>query len=134
MEYSVNINSKVIHAQFRGAVSSASLIDNILTMRSDKYFQNGYNLIVNFREAYTPKGYTELAQVAEFVKVTSVVRKTFKMAILVSDTEQLRSAKLYKLLLGHKHVQIFKSIKPAQNWVRQTSAHNDEERVEEDTL
>lgn len=134
MEYSVNTNSKVIHAQFRGAVSSDSLINNILTIRSDKYFQDGYNLIVNFREAYTPKGYMELAQVAEFVKVTSVVRATFKMAILVSDAEQIRSAKLYILLLGQKNVQIFESIKTAQNWVTQPSKYRDEHRGEEDRI
>ncbi|BHH85321.1 hypothetical protein [Desulforhopalus sp. 52FAK] len=134
MEYSVNTNSKVIHAQFRGAVNSDNLINSILTIRSDKYFQDGYNLIVNFREAYPPKGYMEVAQVAEFVKLTSVARATFKMAILVNDAGQTRSAKLYILLTEQENVQIFHSIKTARNWVAQTSESQDGQRVEDYTI
>jgi len=134
MEYSVNSNKKVIHAQFKGPVNSDNLIHHILEIRSDRYFQDGYNLIANFQDAEVPKGYMELARVAEFVKVTSVVRTTFRLAILVADVDQIRSASLYILLSGQKHIQIFQSLETAKDWVTQDGPQQDEQRVEENEI
>ncbi len=121
MEYSIDTVKRTIHAWFTGDVSPDILISDILTLRSDTYFQDGFNVIVDFREANVPKGYMELRQVAEFVKATSVARTTFRMAILVKNAEQIQSANLYKMLVGQKHVQICQGLKKAEEWVSDSS-------------
>lgn len=121
MEYSVDTLKRTIHAWFTGPVSSDTLIPDILTLRADTCFQDGFNVIVDFREAHVPKGYMELRQVAVFVKATSVARTTFRMAILVKNAEQIQSAKLYKMLVGGTCVQICQSIKKAEEWVALSS-------------
>jgi len=94
MEYSIDTLKRTIHAWFTGPVSSDALIPHIQTLRSDTYFQNGFNVIFDFREAHVPQGYMELPQVAEFVKATSVVKNRFRMAILVKNAEQIQSVNL----------------------------------------
>ena len=131
MEYSIDTVKRTIHAWFTGDVSPDILISDILTLRSDKSFQDGFNVIVDFRVAHLPRGYLEMSQVAEFVKATSVARTTFRVAILVKGAEQIRSAKLYKMLVGHKHVQIFKSIKKGEEWVSQAYLQGSTQRIEE---
>jgi hypothetical protein len=94
MEYSIDTVKRTIHAWFTGDVSPDILISDILTLRSDKSFQDGFNVIFDFREAHVPQGYMELPQVAEFVKATSVVKNRFRMAILVKNAEQIQSVNL----------------------------------------
>lgn len=121
MEYSIDIVKRTINAWFMGPVSSKTLISDIQTLRSNKYFQDGFNVVVDFRKAHLPRGYLELSQVAEFVKATSVARTTFRIAILVKKAEQIRSAKLYKMLVGHRHVQVCQCVETAEEWVSQSS-------------
>lgn len=125
MEYSVNPANKTIHAKFTGYVDSESLIHHILTLRADKYFQNGFNVIVDLREACVPKGYTQAAKIAEFVKATSVTRHSFKLAILVRGVEQSHSADLYILLLGNEHLRTCQSLEVAEEWVSISSQVNE---------
>ncbi|MFT5729992.1 MAG: hypothetical protein ACI8PB_004166 [Desulforhopalus sp.] len=134
MEYSIDTVQRTIHAWFTGSVSPDLLISDILTLRSDTCFQDGFNVIVDFREAQVPQGYMELTQVAKFVKATSVVKDGFRIAILVKNVEQTRSAKLYKMLVGHKHVQVCQSIKKAEEWVVQSSDREVTQRVEGNEL
>ena len=134
MEYSIDTVKRKIHAWFTGPVSPETLISNILTLRSDKSFQDGFNVIVDFREAHLPQGYLEISKVAEFVMATSVARTTFRVAILVKEAEQIRSAKLYKMLVGQKHVQICQSIRKAEEWGAQSSDQEVTQRVEEKEL
>lgn len=124
MEYSVNPANKTIHAKFTGYVDSNSLIHHILTLRADKYFQNGFNVIVDFREAYVPRGYMQVAQVAKFIKATSVIRQSFKLAILVRGLEQNHSANLYILLVGDERLRKCQSFEAAEEWVSQSSQVN----------
>lgn len=131
MEYSIDTLKRTIHAWFTGPVSSDTLIPHIRILRADTYFQDGFNVIVDFREANVPQGYMELRQVAEFVKATSVARTTFRMAILVKNAEQIQSANLYKMLVGHKYVQICQSIKKAEEWVSQSSDPEVTQRLRE---
>ncbi len=121
MEYSINTNRKTIYVEFAGSVDANSLIHHILTLRSDRYFQDGFNVILDFTNTNIPKGYMELAEVAEFVKATSVVRETFKMAILVATPDQLRSARLYALLVKQNHVLVCTNKSEAEEWVTMPS-------------
>ncbi len=134
MDYSIDTAKKLIHARFMGPINTEDLLKDIVTLRSDKYFQNGFNIILDIREAQVPQGYTELSQVAEFVKVTSVAKNTFRMAILVQNEEQTRSADLYILLVGHKHVQICQSVKNAEDWVSQVLTQPTTQKVEVNEL
>lgn len=117
MEYTINSTNKTIYVTFTGPVDAHSLIHHILEIRSEKHFQAGYNIIVDLRKATVPRGYMEVAEVAEFVKVTTVVRETFRMAILVENDAQIRSARLYKLLSSHDHTQVCESIHAAEAWI-----------------
>lgn len=123
MEYSINKEKQTIHAKFIGTVKSETLIQHILTIRADKYFQKGFNIVVDLRSAHVPKGYMEVAQIADFVKITSVKRSKFKLALLVENPEQIRSARLYTLLVGQPNIQVCQSIKTAEEWVAHTSGH-----------
>lgn len=117
MDYWIDLTKRVIYARLIGPVNSDSFIKYIQALRSNEHFQSGFNIIMDVREAHVPQGYTELAQVAEFVKVTSVASKTFRMSILVQNEEQIRSANLYILLVGHENVKVFQSVKKAEDWV-----------------
>lgn len=121
MEYSINSTNKTIYVTFTGPVDAHSLIHHILTIRSERHFQDGYNIIVDLRKAMVPKGYMEVAEVAEFVKVTSVVRETFRMALLVKNDEQIRSARLYKLLASLDHTRVCECIHAAEEWIGNTT-------------
>lgn len=134
MNYSIDTAKKLIHARLMGPISSKDLLKKIVILRSDKYFQNGFNIIFDIREAQVPQGYTELSHIAEFVKVTSVAKNTFRVAILVQNEEQTRSANLYILLVGHKHVQICQSIKKANEWVSQVLTQPTIQKVEVNEL
>ena len=129
MEYSIDIKKRTIHAWFTGSVSSDTLISHVQTLRSDMYFQDGFNLIVDFREAYVPQGYMELTQVAEFVRATSIAQKTFRLAILVKEAEQIQSANLYILLVSHKNVRICQCVQSAEKWVSQSLDSRVSQRV-----
>lgn len=117
MEYIANTSNNTIYSEFTGFIDATSLIKDIQMLRSDRYFQEGFNVILDFRKAYVPKGYTELAKVAEFVRVTSVAAETFKLAILVKHPEQLSSANLYALLVRKDHLLVCESEKEAEDWV-----------------
>lgn len=121
MEYSIHPNKKVIYITFTGSIDANSLIYHILRIRFDPYFQDGFNVVIDFTKATIPKGYMEIAEVAEFVRATSVVRETFKMAILVETPDQLRSANLYTLLVKQNHVLVCTNKTEAQDWVTMPS-------------
>ena len=121
MEYSINKEKQTIHAKFLGAMKSETLIQHILTIRADKYFQKGFNIVIDLRSAHVPKGYMQIAQIADFVKITSVRRSKFKLALLADNPEQIRSARLYALLVGQRNIQVCQSIKTAEDWVSHES-------------
>ena len=120
MPYENYWDEKGLHRKFTGNICGKEILDSNLSIQGDarfdeiKYVLNDFSLINKFKLTEH-----DINIISTIDNVAAISKKSLKIAIVTTDTELLKWAKLYlEMMQGSPYIAgVFDSYNDAHNWV-----------------
>jgi hypothetical protein len=118
VELQINTEQRTVVVRFQGRVTAADIQHYAESLRMHPAFNPEFSEIVNL----TAVEDLDL-QADDFLQLADRVDPflpTAKRAFVVRSLAQNHAARMHKILRGQTNIQIFSSLKDAEQWVRET--------------
>ena len=119
INYTIDTKKGVIYTKITGNISFELLRQHVSSVYSDPSFDINLNSISDLSKAKIEPSFTDISGFREFMLAYERQRMNFKWAVIVSEKQDLRAFKLFKILSEGAlfTLKYFNSLEEAENWV-----------------